>query len=128
MLWLTFTSKNNWDVFRENKLKIGLCLAGKRVSPSGRAFRKLLSLDEHQVERMPISALDPPAACYSFWPGKPSSAALHRSPFLIPAALESKGGGWQNAVIGPVLQCLEAATLGMPFEVRDTADCKKCLP
>lgn len=31
--------------------------------------------------------------------------------------MEMKGGGWQNAVIGPVLQCLEAATLGMPFEV-----------
>ncbi len=37
--------------------------------------------------------------------------------FPIPAAMEMKGGGWQNAVIGPVLQCLEAATLGMPFEV-----------
>ncbi|CAL8471599.1 g11141 [Coccomyxa elongata] len=34
--------------------------------------------------------------------------------------MEMKGGGWQNAVIGPVLQCLEAATLGMPFEVWKT--------
>ena len=70
-----------------------------------------------QVAMMPISAVDPPAACYSFWPSRKSTSALHQSPFLIPAALETKGGGWQNAVIGPVLQCLEAATLGMPFEV-----------
>ena len=61
-----------------------------------------------------------PAACYSFsTPTRPQRQLLHQHPpLLIPAALEMKGGGWQNAVIGPVLQCLEAATLGMPLEVR----------
>lgn len=41
---------------------------------------------------------------------------------MIPAAVELKGanGDWRNLVIGPVLQCLEAATLGMPFEVWKT--------
>ena len=46
------------------------------------------------------------------------AAGGHAQPgLLIPAAMEMKGGGWHNAVIGPVLQCLEAATLGMPLEV-----------
>ena len=80
------------------------------------------------------SHLRPPMACYqaSLNPCKScSAAALHQQSFipaataaghaqpglLIPAAMEMKGGGWHNAVIGPVLQCLEAATLGMPLEV-----------
>lgn len=33
------------------------------------------------------------------------------------AALEA-GKGWQSAVLGPSLQCFEAASLGMPLEVR----------
>lgn len=45
------------------------------------------------------------------------TAGRQQRGLLIPAAMEMKGGGWQNAVIGPVLQCLEAATLGMPLEV-----------
>lgn len=32
------------------------------------------------------------------------------------AALEA-GQGWQSAVLGPSLQCFEAASLGMPLEV-----------
>ena len=37
----------------------------------------------------------------------------------VPAAVEVAGGGaLTNLLIGPVLQCLEAATLGQPFEVR----------
>ena len=78
------------------------------------------------------SALTPPSACYgivtlqsSIAAGQQQSAQSsaaayqHRPPF-IPAAMEMKGGGWQNAVIGPVLQCMEAATLGMPLEVWKT--------
>ena len=65
---------------------------------------------------MLFPAMLPPAACY-----KPSSvqpALPHQRQLpIIPAALEMKGGGWQNAVIGPVLQCAEAASLGMPLEV-----------
>lgn len=75
------------------------------------------------------SHLRPPIACYQA--SLSSAAALHQQSFipaatavghaqpglLIPAAMEMKGGGWHNAVIGPVLQCLEAATLGMPLEV-----------
>lgn len=39
----------------------------------------------------------------------------------ICAALESNaGGGIVNLAIGPVVQCMEAATLGMPFEVWKT--------
>lgn len=48
------------------------------------------------------------------------TAGRQQRGLLIPAAMEMKGGGWQNAVIGPVLQCLEAATLGMPLEVWKT--------
>ena len=76
-----------------------------------------------------FSALRPPPACYSALSAQPTSShesqplahslTAHRQQrgLLIPAAMEIKGGGWQNAVIGPVLQCLEAATLGMPLEV-----------
>ncbi len=79
------------------------------------------------------SALIPPSACYGIAGSQYGSAVTqqqsaqsaaaaahqHRTPF-IPAAMEMKGGGWQNAVIGPVLQCMEAATLGMPLEVWKT--------
>ena len=79
------------------------------------------------------SALTPPSACYvsvgsqyrisdTQQQSAQSAAAAgyqQKAPF-IPAAMEMKGGGWQNAVIGPVLQCLEAATLGMPLEVWKT--------
>ena len=79
------------------------------------------------------SALTPPVACYvsagyqyktsdaQQQPAQSVAAAVHqqKTPF-IPAAMEIKGGGWQNAIIGPVLQCLEAATLGMPLEVWKT--------
>ena len=42
---------------------------------------------------------------------------------FAPSALEpSAGGGLVNVAIGPLLQCLEAASLGMPFEVRVCAD------
>ena len=76
-----------------------------------------------------FSALRPPPACYSAPSAQPTSshgsqplahsltAGRQQRGLLIPAAMEMKGGGWQNAVIGPVLQCLEAATLGMPLEV-----------
>ncbi len=76
-------------------------------------------------------ALRPPSACYIASSARfgstadtqqqsvQSAAAAGYQPF-IPAAMEIKGGGWQNAVIGPVLQCLEAATLGMPLEVWKT--------
>ncbi len=64
----------------------------------------------------------PPAACYAVplrpCPNNSGQPLPDRLAPFIPAAMEMKGGGWQNAVIGPVLQCLEAATLGMPFEVR----------
>ena len=80
---------------------------------------------------MPLH-LRPPMACYQASLSQykscsadqqslmPAAASLgHAQPgLLIPAAMEMKGGGWHNAVIGPVLQCLEAATLGMPLEVR----------
>lgn len=38
------------------------------------------------------------------------------------AALERRkgGGDWRDLVLGPTLQCLEAASLGMPFEVWKT--------
>ena len=79
------------------------------------------------------SVLTPPAACYRLvssscarhveqqQSAQSGAAAAHQQqkPF-IPAAMEMKGGGWQNAVIGPVLQCMEAATLGMPLEVWKT--------
>lgn len=80
------------------------------------------------------SVLRPPSACYglaSFQYKDPvreqrsaqsaaAAAAPQRVMLFIPAAMEMKGGGWQNAVIGPVLQCMEAATLGMPLEVWKT--------
>lgn len=69
-------------------------------------------------------AFTPPAACYSVSSrpcpedaGQVLPQNVDRPALLIPAAMEMKGAGWQNAIIGPVLQCLEAATLGMPFEV-----------
>ncbi len=73
---------------------------------------------------MLFPALSVPESCYTV-PlhhslRNSTSASPQASDFptmFIPAAMEMKGGGWQNAVIGPVLQCLEAATLGMPFEV-----------
>jgi len=44
-----------------------------------------------------------------------------RAPFAAAAALErSSGGGLANAVLGPAIQCAEAASLGMPFEVWKT--------
>lgn len=47
-------------------------------------------------------------------------AALESRVF-IPAAMETpKSGNWRDLVIGPALQCMEAATLGMPFEVWKT--------
>ena len=78
------------------------------------------------------SVLRPPSACYGLassqyetpvreqQPAQSAAAAHQRQTLLIPAAMEMKGGGWQNAVIGPVLQCMEAATLGMPLEVWKT--------
>ncbi len=78
------------------------------------------------------SVLTPPSACYGVssshygtavtqqQAAQPSAAAYQTSMPFIPAAMEMKGGGWQNAVIGPVLQCMEAATLGMPLEVWKT--------
>lgn len=42
-----------------------------------------------------------------------------RQQVFIPAAMEPSGD-WRDLVIGPTLQCLEAATLGMPFEVWKT--------
>lgn len=38
---------------------------------------------------------------------------------FVPAAME-RSGNWRDLVIGPALQCLEAASLGMPFEVWKT--------
>lgn len=38
---------------------------------------------------------------------------------FAPAAME-RSGSWRDLVIGPALQCLEAASLGMPFEVWKT--------
>ena len=46
------------------------------------------------------------------------SCSAERRPISVPAAVElAAGGGLANLLIGPVLQCLEAATLGQPFEV-----------
>lgn len=46
------------------------------------------------------------------------SGSAERRPITVPAAVElPAGGGLANLLIGPVLQCLEAATLGQPFEV-----------
>ena len=66
---------------------------------------------------MHFYALLPPDACYRHSSVQPALPHQRQLPVpIIPAALELKGGGWQNAVIGPVLQCMEAATLGMPLE------------
>ena len=49
------------------------------------------------------------------------SGAGERRPITVPAAVEfAAGGGLANLLIGPILQCLEAATLGQPFEVGAT--------
>lgn len=45
------------------------------------------------------------------------SATPQRAPVVAAAAMEG-GSGFTNLVIGPLLQCAEAATLGMPFEAR----------
>ena len=38
------------------------------------------------------------------------------------SAMEATGGsGLTNLLLGPLLQCMEAATLGMPFEARAAA-------
>lgn len=60
-----------------------------------------------------MGLLGAPAACYAV------PVAHTSSPLRIASAIELKGGGgdWRNLVIGPLLQCMEAATLGMPFEV-----------
>jgi len=56
-----------------------------------------------------------------------AAAAAHRLQprprFAAAAAMESSAGGsgLTNLVLGPLLQCMEAATLGMPFEARHAA-------
>jgi hypothetical protein len=39
-------------------------------------------------------------------------------PFAAAAAMEPGGSGMTNLLLGPLLQCMEAATLGMPLEAR----------
>jgi hypothetical protein len=49
----------------------------------------------------------------------PVRRSPQRGGFAASAAMESSGGsGMTNLLLGPLLQCLEAASLGMPFEAR----------
>jgi hypothetical protein len=49
-------------------------------------------------------------------------AGTHAPPFAAAAAMEVTGGsGVTNLLLGPLLQCMEAATLGMPLEARARA-------
>ena len=51
----------------------------------------------------------------------PSGTKGFNTTVAFPALERRKGGGdWRDLVLGPTLQCLEAASLGMPFEVWKT--------
>lgn len=51
--------------------------------------------------------------------GATSSTGVEFAPVTAYAAME-KGGDWRNFVLGAGIQCAEAASLGMPFEVWKT--------
>jgi hypothetical protein len=42
--------------------------------------------------------------------------------------VEAGGSGLTNLLLGPLLQCMEAATLGMPFEARPKAGSAEVQP
>jgi hypothetical protein len=51
----------------------------------------------------------------------PSMTANVTANVAAAAMMEKKAGGdWRNLALGPALQCMEAASLGMPFEVWKT--------
>jgi hypothetical protein len=47
---------------------------------------------------------------------------------LAASAVEAGGSGLTNLLLGPLLQCMEAATLGMPFEARPKAGSAEVQP
>ena len=88
--------------------------------------RPNLQLSVQCVARIACLPVKPPAMSFPHHlydlQHQPSVASPAQRRFA-PSALEpSAGGGLMNVAIGPLLQCLEAASLGMPFEVRACAD------
>lgn len=57
----------------------------------------------------------------------PPPPLVRRGPMggAVAAAAIEGGGSLQSALLGPSLQCFEAATLGMPLEVGDCGACKE---
>ena len=51
----------------------------------------------------------------------PVRRALQPRGFAASPMESSGGSGMTNLLLGPLLQCLEAASLGMPFEARRPA-------
>lgn len=91
-----------------------------------RKFAENLQLSALCVARIACLPVKPPAMSFPHHlyelQHQPSVASPAQRSFA-PSALEpSAGGGLVNVAIGPLLQCLEAASLGMPFEVHACAD------
>ena len=59
-----------------------------------------------------------PRAAYLAAALSPRVTAARSAPFAASAMESSGGSGLTNLLLGPLLQCMEAATLGMPFEAR----------
>ena len=55
-----------------------------------------------------------------------SSSSSLRTGFAASPMEASGGSGMTNLLLGPLLQCLEAATLGMPFEARASQAALPC--